>query len=465
MTDTARCIQIRPRTRKQWTAVLSLCLLTLLLAFPGQPQAASLGWLLQSDLRYRLDNGSLNMGRALLQMQLDQAFSTTGACSARTRVYYHSAADSLHPEPDHSNQVEVELKDAYIDLFAFPFSGWQLRIGKQRINVGRSDFFRQLDVINPPDLSDELRFDERVPTWLLRLKWEPVFDTAVELFCGPGGETVRYGPTADPYAVYNREIATGLLQQTGTVWNLANTIDLPSPDSGQITWGLRFSARIAGWGLTLLWASRMQPFPLPVEVDLASTNAAGSIVYRSAREHVLGLGLSGELLGLGIRGELALHKHPATDMVIRLDSVELERSNLVGGDWFLLWSLGIDYQVPGKGPYCNLEFSRGFLGELPNQDGKGVNHYAVLSVEQKLAADRVKLALSLGFEFDLLGRTGVWERFVRHTAWFSGPSCTLSLGDNLELEAGCFIINAPAPTSFARGGYGSLAYLRSTGKF
>lgn len=92
-------------------------------------------------------------------------------------------------------KFENDLREAYVDL-RFSEVPLFLRLGRQQVVWGESDYFRLMDFWNPIDirwhLQQEQSWDEiRVPLWLLKAVWEfgevgPVSDTYAELVYNPG---------------------------------------------------------------------------------------------------------------------------------------------------------------------------------------------------------------------------------------------------------------------------------------
>lgn len=92
-------------------------------------------------------------------------------------------------------KFENELREAYVDLrFAqIPLS---LRLGRQQVIWGESDYFRLMDFWNPIDvrwhLQQEQSWEEiRVPLWLMKGVWEfgdvgPASDVYTEVVYNPG---------------------------------------------------------------------------------------------------------------------------------------------------------------------------------------------------------------------------------------------------------------------------------------
>lgn len=419
-----------------------------------------ISFLFQTDLRYSLDSGKLDFCRALLEAKVDHAFGAKAAFSGRVRFNYYTNFTSQESTVTEKDRLEPELKDAYLDLYDFPARNLELRIGKQRINIGKSDFFRHLDVVNPPDFIDELIFDERLSVFLVRLNWNIGFDTSWMMFAGPGIETLRGPFGKDLYQPYKDELSGSF---PGIQFD--DDFNLPQPQARHLAYGSKFSTKLGKFDLTLLAVSRFNPMVLPTEIRVSPVNTTGSITYTTKRETILGMGAAGELLGLGVWGELAARKNPGMDTSIYLDNLEIARQSLITDKWFLTGSLGLDYQFRNNGPYINLELSHGFLTEMKDRDGNGINDYLALTIEKKFNADKIKALLTVGFEFDKLGDAENFEDFKDHSAWFAAGSLTYTLGNNIQLEAGGFRIKGPKTTTLGNWGISSLVYFKVISRF
>jgi len=92
-------------------------------------------------------------------------------------------------------KFENDLREAYMDL-RFARIPLFLRLGRQQVVWGESDYFRLMDIWNPIDvrwhLQQEQSWDEiRVPLWLMKAVWEfgdvgPLQDLYTELVYNPG---------------------------------------------------------------------------------------------------------------------------------------------------------------------------------------------------------------------------------------------------------------------------------------
>src|SRR4029453_11900952 len=106
---------------------------------------------------------------------------------------------------------ENRLREAYVDL-AFSEVPVSLRLGRQQVIWGESDYFRMMDIINPIDTTWHVAFEEwdkiRIPLWLLKGIWDmgelgPISNAFTEVVWNPGdfqpGNKVEFLPA--PWAI------------------------------------------------------------------------------------------------------------------------------------------------------------------------------------------------------------------------------------------------------------------------
>jgi hypothetical protein len=106
---------------------------------------------------------------------------------------------------------ENRLREAYVDL-AFADVPVSLRLGRQQVIWGESDYFRMMDIINPLDTTWHVAFEEwdkiRIPLWLIKGIWDmgeigPISNAFTEVVWNPGdfqpGNKLQFLPA--PWAI------------------------------------------------------------------------------------------------------------------------------------------------------------------------------------------------------------------------------------------------------------------------
>ena len=130
----------------------------------------SLGGSLTVDLQVGLDSPNTLESTALLQLRLSGPLGDYGAIVAKLEVG-EGSVDLLR------------LREAFVDLY---LDNWDLRLGKQRIAWGATDWVNPTDNLNPVDYTRPFEEDNRLEIlavkadryfarWQSELVWVPVF--------------------------------------------------------------------------------------------------------------------------------------------------------------------------------------------------------------------------------------------------------------------------------------------------
>lgn len=115
------------------------------------------------------------------------------------------------------------IRELYIDLYLGPFD---IRLGKQQIVWGKTEFFQMLDIINPLDMRffNQHTFEDiRIGLWSARIDWNVTLNGAFQLvlvpdivpmFLAPFGTTHPYMPLAlrelPPLALKEHKVSNSL---------------------------------------------------------------------------------------------------------------------------------------------------------------------------------------------------------------------------------------------------------------
>jgi len=129
------------------------------------------------------------------------------------------------------------FRELYMDATV---GDWWLRVGKQQIVWGKTDFFRMQDIINPVDFGPHFFFDSfediRIPQWIMSLQYRPgsvgpFTDTAVQFIWNfdqftPVGLGNPSGSYSHPFGKEN-----GVFALFNTYFAAEPCLGLPSPSN------------------------------------------------------------------------------------------------------------------------------------------------------------------------------------------------------------------------------------------
>jgi len=300
------------------------------------------------ELEWAVETGSGDTQKVELQVEpeLDLDLGSVGELTLLLR-FGADGADRLEPgQPDGwyaaagsgprllGDQAEVRLRELYLETEAGP--GY-VTVGKQQIVWGTADGLRVLDVINPQSfrefILDELS-DARIPLWALNAEL-PL-----------GGSTLQI--------VWVPDTTVHALPETGAAFELTSPLLVPrAPPGVPVTVeeprrpgraladsdaGLRLSAFVDGWDLTLNYLYRYDDFPAPFRT--VEPGETPRIVVRPGfvRTHLVGGTFSNAFGNLTVRGEVAYTVGQpvptadplSSDGVARTDAL----TSVVGLDWY-----------------------------------------------------------------------------------------------------------------------------------
>lgn len=232
--------------------------------------------------------------------------------------------------------AELELREFYLEQ---SFGSDYLTLGKQQIVWGKADGLKVLDVVNPQSFRSFILddFDDsRIPLWTVNYEWQASNDSTVQFLWIPD-QTVHVLPERD--ARYAFTSPRFVPQAPPSVQVQLNGVEKPSKIIADSDFGLRWTAFLNGWDLTLNYLYHYDD--LPVFYQHLSITPSGPVVtvdQKYERSHLLGGTFSNAFGNLTIRGELG---YSTDKYFITTDSADTdgvarfeELSYVLGFDWF-----------------------------------------------------------------------------------------------------------------------------------
>lgn len=381
------------------------------------------------QLLYRIDGGQLYQEQTVFKPSVEQGLGRFGSFSGALSLTAYGLTGQLSQTADEPS-LQIEIERLRVDLFNAPLSGTELRIGYQHLSVGKSDFFRHLDVVNPPDLRDPLAFERRSAVPMIHFKWMTGMDSEWSFFAQPAPALALYP--------HNSSATAGWLQQLQTAWNGVTAWQeqtaLPQPGLDRISGGTRFNFRIGRSDFTLLAVRRFLPWLLAQSLSINSDQA--TVEYTAVQEWVFGGGAVSDLGGLGLRMEFAAHHSGAVSLTTLSNGTALSKETVVRQGWYWKGMIGLEYRFAGNGPFVKFEISRGFIGDWNNGSDHPFHWYGIVTVEQQLLQATLTVSLSGGVEWiDPQRRLD-----SRNSTWFAAPSINFQAGNHTRLELSGFVL-------------------------
>jgi hypothetical protein len=299
----------------------------------------------------------------------------------------------------------LEIREAYIQIFEFLTKKLDLKIGRQYIAWGTADKLNPTDNLNPYDMEDILDFGRHRGSDAINLNY--YFNN---YFSIQGVFIPFFQPANMPIGIFSDALSPALeLPQGMVLKGYSDTILMPRYNIGQSSVsGLKFKGFVRGvdFSVSYVWGIDGLPFNtrntfLPVDT-LGGINISSQLSF--ARTHIIGADLATSLAGIGFWAEAAVFVpekdivmtsdlsalYPVSPVPVTQDSLILDRKKpylkfIVGGDYFF-----------ADGSYFNFQYMHGFIHERGRN--KNLNDYFFLRYEKKFFNEKLKVVpVSGGF--------------------------------------------------------------------
>ncbi len=366
--------------------------------------------------------------------------------------------------------VRLESDALYVDFYDVLLDGLDLRIGRQIVKWGSADRFHPIDVLNPYDYEDRIKFSESIATEMVVARWtapwsvytedRTIFDdfqltvAFVPFFHPAQLPPFSLGAFEDPSLF--AQVARGptlqaLVQLQRAFADAGGSLDThvrvhppePTLDNAQV--GIQLGWTLLGVDMHAMYyrgyddlprAERVRTGTLPVAFDPAKTDEMLDLIQKLdltgvevqsdidvtyPRVQVAGgdVATSLDFLGgLGLWAEFAWVWHDALYRQMDLGGVRIvERDLPAEGYWKL--TAGTDYSF-GSLVYANLQYVHGFVDEFGAREQRD---YLVGGTDWKFARERIVLRLFGIYQIQDRSYELLPQLFVR---WW--PGAELSLG-------------------------------------
>ncbi|HAX61822.1 MAG TPA: hypothetical protein DCX95_04585, partial [Elusimicrobia bacterium] len=240
--------------------------------------------------------------------------------------------------------LNLDFKEAYVDLYGFILDNLDLRVGKQRIAWGTADKLNPTDNLNPDDLEDIWDFGRHLGSDGLKASYYPgdyaftfvfipIFTPAVL----PGGD---WASALSP----SMELPAGL-----TLGNLTDKIIMPKNNLKESSIaGVKISKNLFGYDFSLSYVYGRDDLPLARKATFTPTpggevDIESELIY--PRMHVTGIDAAGSISNVGVWAEAAVFFPEKVKMTADLSALGMgtQESIALNEDSYVKYVVGADY--------------------------------------------------------------------------------------------------------------------------
>jgi hypothetical protein len=344
----------------------------------------------------------------------------------------------------------LEIREAYVQLYGFLTKNMDITIGRQRIAWGTADKLNPTDNLNPYDMEDILDFGRHRGSDAINLNYYFSKDFSIQSVFIP-----FFQPANMPVGIFSDALNPGIQLPQGMVLKgYSDTILMPRYSLGQSSVSaVKFKGFAKGVDFSASYVRGIDGLPLNTRNTFFPADTLGRININSqlsfARIHIIGADLATSLAGIGFWAEAAVFVpekdivmtsdlsalYPVSPVPVIQDSLILEKTKpyfkfIVGGDYFF-----------GDGSYLNIQYMHGFIHERGN---KNLNDYLFMRYEKKFLNEKLKVA-PIGGGFIVTD----WNEIKNNYALVYMPEIAYQAIDNAEIVLSVALFDGKGDNLFA----------------
>ena len=342
----------------------------------------------------------------------------------------------------------LEIREAYVELYGFLSKNLDVKIGKQRIAWGTGDRLNPTDNLNPYDLEDVLDFGRHRGSFALNLNYYLNNNFSIQ-----GVFVPFFQPANMPVGIFASaftgvpELPSGLTLNT-----FSDTILMPQYNLGESsTIGGKFKGMVGGMDFSLSYVWGIDGLPFSTYNTIIPVDPYGGVdIYSElsfVRNHIIGADIAGSIGIVGVWAEGAIFI-PEDEVVMTTDASALfqqppgsvtQDSTVLKDEAYFKFVVGADYTF-GDGSYLNFQYLHGFVHERGRY---AINDYFMLGYEKKFFDSKLSI-IPIGGGFIVSD----WSDISQNYAIIYAPQIKYLATDNAELALGAYIFSGKGDNAF-----------------
>jgi len=343
----------------------------------------------------------------------------------------------------------LEIREAYIQLYGFLSPNMDVKIGKQRIAWGTADMLNPTDNLNPYDLEDVLDFGRHRGSMAINMDYYFNLEFSLQ-----GVYIPFFQPANMPVGIFATALSPTMEMPPGMqLHEFSDQVLMPRYNLGESsTAGMKLKGFAAGVDFSLSYVWGRDGLPLPNYNTFQPVDTMGGIKIHSDlsfyRTHIFGADLASSIGGVGVWAEAAAFLpenevvmtndlsafYPSSPTPVTQDTVVLKK------EVYVKFVVGADY-IFSNGVYINFQYLHGFVNE---RGSDALNDYFFIQLDKKFFSDRLKISpLAGGFI------VSDWEDIENNFALIYVPNISYMATDNTEMTLSLAIFDGKGDNVFA----------------
>ena len=345
----------------------------------------------------------------------------------------------------------LEIREAYVQLFSFLSKNLDIKIGRQRIVWGTADKLNPTDNLNPYDLEDILDFGRHRGSDAFS------FDYYLNSNFSLHGAYMPFFQAANmPVGIFSTALTPSMEMPQGmTLKEMTDQVNTPQYNLAESsTAGLKFKGFAKGFDFSLSYLWGRDGMPISTYNTFAPIDTIGGISIHSDlsfyRTHIFGADMASSIGGVGVWAEAAVFL-PENEAIMTnnmaafypvgtpteittTDSILLEKKV------YTKFVIGADYNF-ANGTYLNFQYLHGFMNERGTDN---LNDYFFIQLDKKFFNDKLTIApLAGGFI------VSDWEDVKNNFAIAYIPNIKYMATDNAEISLSAAIFDGKGDNMFS----------------
>lgn len=359
----------------------------------------------------------------------------------------HSSAELT--DKDLVYPLQIDIREAYAEIYDFLLPGLDLKIGRQHIAWGTADRFNPTNTLNAYDLEDVLDMGRLNASDALSMHWHLGHTWSLQVIAIP-----LFRPANMPVGYFSSlfQEAAGL-PGNFQINEYSDELLLPANnprESGST--GVRLRGFALNADFSISYTYNRNSLPLAKQVILSrggqGLNVHASLIF--PRQHVIGADVAGSIGLFGAWAELAVFL-PENEIRTTIDmtalypedspATTLLQLTALKKEPFVKCVVGTDYTF-SNGAYINLQYLYGFFHENGRDN---TTDYLLINLEKTILQNKLLLK-------PLAGGINVSDRtdIKNNHALFLNPEISYIGRDNLTITAGAFLFYGKGENLFAK---------------
>ncbi len=343
----------------------------------------------------------------------------------------------------------LEIREAYVQLYGFLSKNLDLKIGRQRITWGTADKLNPTDNLNPYDLEDILDFGRHRGSDAINMTYYLNNEFSLQ-----GVFIPFFQPSNMPVGIFANALNPEMqLPQGLTLKGFTDNINMPQYNLAESsTAGVKLKGFAAGFDFSLSYVWGRDGMPISAYNTFTPVDMTGGITINSDlsfyRTHIFGADLAGSIGGVGVWAEAAAFL-PENEVIMTNDMSAMypmspvpvtQDTTVLKKEAYIKFVVGADYNF-ADGSYLNFQYLHGFINERGTDN---LNDYFFLQYQMKFFEDKLKFT-PVGGGFIVSD----WNDIDNNYALVYVPSITYMATDNAEISISAAIFDGKGANMFA----------------